>query len=204
MSKLPNIFLASQSPRRRELLARIGIRFQIVPRIPFKENEIVANNPDEYAENVARRKAENAIVPEAESGIVLAFDTIVFVDGVILGKPKDEREARYFLKKLSGRWHTVFTGVAVMTIPERRLVSSVEATDVLFSELYDDEISVYIASGEPMDKAGAYGIQELGALFIKRVNGCFYNVVGLPLLCLTNVLKEINIKRISLISSSER
>ena len=194
--KLPKIFLASESPRRRELLMRIGIEFELVNRIPFDESIVPQTSPDKYAEALARMKAENAIAPQGAEGIVLAFDTIVFIDNAILGKPANKAQAKEFLKRLSGRWHTVFTGVAARKIPEEKLVSSVEATKVLFSNLSDDEIDAYIASGEPFDKAGAYGIQELGALLVEKVDGCFYNVVGLPLLCLTDVLAELNINRL--------
>ncbi len=146
-------------------------------------------------------KIENAILPDNADGIVLAFDTIVYIDGEILGKPRDEDEAKNFLRKLSGRWHTVFTGVAAQKVllPERdEILSTVEATKVLFSKLAEDEIDIYVSSGEPMDKAGAYGIQELGAMLVRKVDGCFYNVVGLPLLCLTDVLSQIMINRVEI------
>ncbi len=195
---LPKIYLASSSPRRHEILRRVGIAFEPVPREHFDENDLPHIAPEDYARRLAEMKLEKAILPEDADGIVIAFDTIVFVDGQILGKPKDADEAKRFLRKLSGRWHTVFTAVCAMKIPEKTSASKVERTDVLFSELTDEEIDLYIASGEPMDKAGAYGIQELGAFLVKRVDGCFYNVVGLPLLCLTEVLSCFNIKRIDI------
>ncbi len=192
------IYLASLSPRRKEILSRIGIPFTIISRTPFDEKLIAANEPAKYAENIARMKIENAILPDNADGIVVAFDTIVHIDDKILGKPRDEDEAKKYLRKLSGRWHTVYTGVAARKIilPGRdKIVSAVEATKVLFTELTDDEIDIYVSSGEPMDKAGAYGIQELGAMLVRKVDGCFYNVVGLPLLCLTDVLSQIMIDR---------
>ncbi len=195
MSELPKFFLASSSPRRVEILRRVGLPFQQVERVPFDENAIQAQNPAEYAEKIAIAKVKNAIVPPDEEGIVLAFDTIVHIDDDILGKPGSPEEAAAYLRRLSGRWHRVFTGVAARRIPDGQVKSSVESSDVLFSELTEDEIELYVASGEPMDKAGAYGIQELGALLVRKVNGCFYNVVGLPLFCLTDVLSKVMINR---------
>ncbi|RKZ28542.1 septum formation protein Maf [bacterium] len=200
----PVIYLASSSPRRREILSRVGIHFETVPRIPFDERKFARGKPDEYAKKIAEEKVRKAILPDNADGIVIAFDTIVFIDGEILGKPKDEDEAKLFLKKLSGRWHTVYTGIAVRKTGEDEIFSDVEATDVLFSELTDDEIDIYVSSGEPMDKAGAYGIQELGAMLVEKVNGCFYNVVGLPLFRLTDVLSRIMIDRSEILSSSLR
>jgi len=196
---LPKFYLASASPRRRELLSRVGIKFDIIERKHFDERSISIESPAEYAETLARLKAQNAIIPPNPAGIVLGFDTIVYIDDRILGKPANTEEAALFLKKISGRWHTVYTGVAAIKIPEGAIVSSVESTRVLFSELSDAEIDTYVSTGEPMDKAGAYGIQEFGALLVKKIDGCFYNVVGLPLLCLTEVLKQFNIDRIMLL-----
>lgn len=150
-------------------------------------------------------KIENAILPDNADGIIIAFDTIVYIDDEILGKPRDENEAKKFLHNLSGRWHTVYTGVAVQKVllPKwNEIVSAVEATKVLFSELTDDEIDIYVSSGEPMDKAGAYGIQELGAMLVRKIDGCFYNVVGLPLLCLTDVLSQIMIGRVEIFKAA--
>ncbi len=196
---LPKFFLASSSPRRRELLRRVGFRFEIVDREPLDETSFPKADPKAFAERLAVEKALRAKIPENERGIVLAFDTIVYIDGEILGKPRDEAEAKRFLARLSGRWHTVFTGVAARRIPEGEFASAVERTEVLFSKLSQAEIDAYVASGEPLDKAGAYGIQRLGALLVAKVDGCFYNVVGLPLLCLTKVLEKLNVKRLELL-----
>ena len=200
---LPKFYLASHSPRRKEILQRVGIDFEIVPRKPVDETITSYDEPANFAETLARKKVQNAILQDGISGIVLGFDTIVYIDGEILGKPKNETEARNYLKKLSGKWHTVYTGVAALEIISGEISSSVERTNVLFSELSEDEIDAYIRSGEPMDKAGAYGIQELGALLVEKVDGCFYNVVGLPLLCLTDVLKVFNIDRIEFLRRAD-
>lgn len=199
--KLPQIFLASFSPRRHEILRRIGIPFKIVERESFDTGEISRTNPAKYAEKIAQMKAQRAILPSGAQGIVLAFDTIVSIENEILGKPRDITQAKLFLKKLSGKWHIVYTGVAAKKADDERIISAVEGTKVLFSQLTDREIDEYIASEEPMDKAGAYGIQELGALLVRKVDGCFYNVVGLPLLCLTEVLAQLKIKRIFLMGN---
>ncbi|RKZ24677.1 septum formation protein Maf [bacterium] len=194
---LPKFYLASHSPRRQEILQRVGIDFDIVPRKPVDETIVSHDSPSQFAETLARLKARNAILTDDTlDGIVLGFDTIVYIDGEILGKPKNEVDAKKYLRKLSGKWHTVHTGVAAIRISSGEIKSSCETTEVLFSNLTDDEIDAYILSNEPMDKAGAYGIQEFGALLVEKIDGCFYNVVGLPLLCLTKVLKMLNIDRI--------
>ncbi len=194
-------YLASGSPRRKEILSRVGFNFEVVDRIPFDETAIPRTDPANYARTLAEMKAQNAKIPESASpnAIILGFDTIVYLDGEILGKPDSPEQAREFLRRLSGRWHTVYTGVAAVRVGDKKIVSDVEQTRVLFSPLTDDEIKAYVESGEPMDKAGAYGIQELGALLVERVDGCFYNVVGLPLLCLTRVLERLNIERVQLL-----
>ncbi len=197
---MKRIYLASASPRRRELLTRVGIEFELVDKIDESEFTPECETPAQFAEQMALHKAKTAkLAPEA-SGIVLGFDTIVVLDGAILGKPRDTDEAKQFLRALSGREHTVFTGVAAIDVGTGKTVLAHEATKVFFSPLSDDEIDCYVRSGEPMDKAGAYGIQELGALLVQRVDGCFYNVVGLPLLCLTKVLFEHNIKRLDFLT----
>lgn len=196
MCALPKIYLASSSPRRHELMRLICPHFRVVGHRKDVESPVqFGGDPAEYARKVAEEKALHSDVERSENALVLAFDTIVYVDGRILGKPKDKDDARIFLKMLSGKWHSVYTGVCAILMPDGRMVSDVEKTDVLFSHLSDEEIERYIASGEPMDKAGAYGIQGLGSLFVERINGCYYNVVGLPLFRLTQVLERLNFKR---------
>ncbi len=173
------MILASSSPRRSRLLRQIGLDFSIDPA---SIDESYDGTPaSEFARAVAARKAE-AVSVRYEDGIVLAADTIVVLDEVILGKPGDAQEARDMLGKLSGAVHEVITGVALIDKPGSTLRIEHEITKVWFRKLSDDEIEEYIRLGSPFDKAGAYGIQDdYGAVFVRRIEGCFYNVVGLPL-----------------------
>lgn len=179
--RLPRpLILASRSPRRLALLSQIGIPVRVVScDIPELFDD--ALSPAANAEVLARQKAEcvAATVPE---GVVLGADTIVVINGTILGKPRDPDDACAMLGLLSGRTHTVFTGFALVDNPSGRSASGVEATHVTFRTIPRDEIEEYVRGGSPMDKAGAYGIQDdYGAVFVTRIEGCYYNVVGLPL-----------------------
>lgn len=178
------VILASQSPRRRELLGLLGIGFEV--RVADID-ETMSGDPVTEAARVSRAKA--LAVEAGEEDVVIAADTIVVCGGKILGKPHSEEEAREMLRLLSGRAHQVMTG---MTLRRGREIRSVtEVTDIWFRELTDREIDAYVASGEPMDKAGAYGIQGGAALFCRRMEGDYYNVVGLPVCRLSQLLKEI-------------
>lgn len=181
--------LASASPRRRELLENIGLKFEIMADNSdeeFAENE----QPFDTVKRLAKQKALNVAGKVQSDAIIIGADTVVSIDGKILGKPKDETEAEEMLSLLSGRRHTVFTGIAVIEKSSGRIVSDFEATDVKFRELSREEIKEYVRSGEPMDKAGAYGIQNLGALLIEGIDGDYFNVVGLPLCKLGIILKQ--------------
>ena len=169
------LVLASASPRRRDLLAHVGIRADVRPS---GADETWPGGPEGAAvETLARRKA--AAVP-APGALVLAADTVVVLDGDVLGKPATEAEAREMLRRLSGRTHTVYTGFALAF--DQRTASDHRATRVTFADLTDAEIAAYVASGSPMDRAGAYGIQDdAGALFVTRIDGDYPTVVGLPL-----------------------
>lgn len=170
------MILASASPRRQELLRLIAEEFEI---IVSAVDETLDGDwlPEAAVEELARRKAlaVSAANPDA---LVIGSDTVVAVDGEILGKPMDEADAANMLRRLSGRSHTVYTGVALADADG--CYSFVEHTDVAFISLSEEQIAAYIASGEPMDKAGAYGIQERGALFVSGIQGDFYTVMGLP------------------------
>lgn len=173
-----SIILASQSPRRRELLAQMGVpQFEVVPAL----GEEIASpglSPAQLVEVLSRQKAEEVAVQAGPDDVVIAADTVVAVDGAVLGKPRDPADAARMLSLLSGRAHTVYTGVTVRRGTFSRTAH--EATQVRFRPLIQSEISAYIATGEPMDKAGAYGIQGFGMRYIRDISGDYYTVMGLP------------------------
>ncbi len=181
------VILASQSPRRRELLTLIGIKHEVMPA-DIDESLLPGELPAPHAERLARAKA-HAIAERQPGAVVIAADTIVVVDGDVLGKPRDTADAHAMLKRLSGRTHTVLTAIAVAR--ESHTESAVESVDVTFRALSDSEISAYIATGEPMDKAGAYGIQGYGATIVERVNGDYFSVMGLGLRRLVDLLDRV-------------
>ena len=184
---MKRIILASQSPRRRELLGRIIEDFDV---IVTHADECVEGDtsPHEYVMELALRKARAVSENDA---VIIGSDTVVALDGEILEKPESAEHAKQMLKRLSGREHIVYTGVALVD-GERELVDF-EATRVVFDELTEEIIDRYIATGEPMDKAGAYGIQSLGCALVKKVDGDYANVVGLPLFKLIKMLKIFGI-----------
>ena len=187
-----SIILASQSPRRRELLAQMGVpQFEVVPAL----GEEIASpglSPAQLVEVLSRQKAEEVAVQAGPDDVVIAADTVVAVDGAVLGKPRDPADAARMLSLLSGRAHTVYTGVTVRRGTFSRTAH--EATQVRFRPLTQSEISAYIATGEPMDKAGAYGVQGLGALLVERLDGDFFNVMGLPVLRLSRMLERFGVR----------
>lgn len=173
--------LASASPRRRELLKQIGVTFEVMPA--KGEEVITKEQPEQAVMELSRQKAEEiAAGIQDEQVLVLGADTVVAYDGKILGKPKDETDARAMLSMLNGRTHSVFTGVTVIVIRNGKseIHSFYEETKVTMYPMTDAQILYYIQTGEPMDKAGAYGIQGKGAVFIEKINGDYNNVVGLP------------------------
>lgn len=179
------VILASGSPRRRELLAYILPAFEVIPS-GIEEN--ASGSPAQQVETLAADKAKD-IASRYPDAVVIGSDTLVAADDQVLGKPQDEAEAAAMLRQLSGRTHTVYTGIAV--ICAGKIHTAVESTQVTFCRMTDEEIRDYIATGEPMDKAGAYGIQGYGGKFITGIVGCFFNVMGLPLNRLYNMLKSI-------------
>jgi septum formation protein len=183
------IILASQSPRRRELLTLIGIPHEVRPA-DLDETLFPGEQPTAHAERLARAKAE-AVAAHAPEATIIGADTIVVLDGDLLGKPDDTREAEETLRRLSGRTHTVHTAVAV--VRGGRTVSGVESVEVTFRPLTDEQISAYVATGEPMDKAGAYGIQGYGAVIVERVHGDYFAVMGLALGRLVGLLEDVGI-----------
>lgn len=175
----------------------LGLDFTVMAS-SFEEREQVdpTATPAEQVMAAARGKAEEvfrltARAPETADGLVIGADTIVVLEGGILGKPTDQAEAGRMLRALSGRWHQVFTGLALLH--RDKAITAYEMTRVHFRPLNDREIDAYLRTGEPMDKAGAYGIQGLGAIFVDRIEGCFYNVMGLPVPRFALLLKEYGI-----------
>jgi septum formation protein len=183
------VILASSSPRRRQLLDLVGITHEVKPS-DIDETLIVGELPEQYAERLAREKV--AVVAESvPDALVIGADTIVVIDDMVLGKPQDVGEAESMLRRLSGRSHTVMTAVAATH--DGRVASGVEIVDVTFLPLSDAEISRYVATGEPMDKAGAYGIQGYGATIVRRIDGDYFAVMGLSLVRLVALLREIGV-----------
>lgn len=174
------IYLASKSPRRRKLLKQLRIKFK---SFAVDTNEEVHPGEKPY-QAVKRIASEKMLVAKQKikKGIIITADTIVFLDNRVLGKPKNEKDAFRMLKELSGRTHSVYSAYCIHNTANNRMITEYVKTDVTFRKLSEDEIEEYIKSGSPMDKAGAYGIQDdFGAVFIEKINGCYYNVVGLPL-----------------------
>lgn len=188
---MAQIVLASGSPRRRELLERIGVTDFLV-RVPEVEESFPEGlAPEQVVAYISREKAEAAVRLCNPGDIVITADTMVFLDDKRLGKPRDEAHALEMLTALQGRKHTVCTGVSVCQ-GERRLTGT-ESTGVFFRSATEEELRRYIATGEPMDKAGAYGIQGRGALLVERLEGDFFNVMGLPVLRLARMLETFGV-----------
>lgn len=196
---MKKIILASQSPRRRELLSLVNLDFEVIPS--ECDEETVSSSPEQLVKNLSKLKCRDVaekimkkkIVPENPSNegyYVVGADTIVVYNGQILGKPLDEADAFWMLSSLSGKVHTVYTGVTVIDTKTGKGRTFFEKTEVKFIDADEDEIRAYIETGDPMDKAGSYGVQGLGAFLVERINGDYFTVVGLPLSRLLRVLKK--------------
>lgn len=185
-----NLILASGSPRRRELLNQMGLTFEVRP-VDADESLTPGLSPQEQVKLLSLRKARAAAEQFGPEPVILTADTVVVLGAHILGKPRDEADAKKMLHSLSGRHHLVLTGVTVMR-GDRHETTCV-STEVHFRDLTDSEISAYTASKEPMDKAGAYGIQGLGGLFVEKLVGDYFNVVGLPICQTGQMLRAFGI-----------
>ena len=202
-TRKPRLILASASPRRAEILHNAGLRFRALPT-SVDESLWRRESPAKHVVRLAREKALAAATHVTAPAIILGADTVVVVGRKILGKPASRRDARRMLRLLSGRTHVVLTGLAFLAIPPQgrrnsdsrrwRMRSAVESTQVTFAPLSSQEIAAYVASGEPMDKAGAYAVQGRGGRFITRIEGCYFNVVGLPLARLYRMLKKVGLR----------
>ncbi|HTW91643.1 MAG TPA: Maf family protein [bacterium] len=203
-----NIYLASTSPRRRDLLRRLGLRFRILTPTASESPDAVGvkpgDSPGRYAVACAKAKALS-VVDRVNDGLVVGVDTVVVCGKLILGKPRSTAEARKMLRLLSGRTHSVISGVAIARVlpssgecdrGRHRIVAAAETTQVTFRKLGSDEIERYIAGPEPYDKAGAYGIQDEAGVFVSRVSGCLMNVVGLPIPLLLRLLEQSRAGRV--------
>lgn len=188
----PEMILASASPRRSELLGRLGLSFQVRPARGEEEevDRLAETEVGPFAEKLARVKAEEVASSAPEGALVLGADTMVWMEGEVLNKPRDPADAEALLGRLSGREHRVYTGVALVRAGKGLLESFHEITRVRFHSLSAGEIRAYVASGEPLDKAGAYGAQGLGSLLIERIEGDYFNVVGLPVSRVHRLLKK--------------
>lgn len=184
------LILASASARRAEILRNAGLSFVVRPSV-VDETPYRNESPHDLVERLASAKAELAAARAIGPAIIIGADTVISVDGHILGKPRSSDDARHMLEKLSGRTHSVITGVALIRIPDSERRTFVESTLVHFAALSLEQITRYLATGEPNDKAGAYAIQGHAGRFIPRIEGCYFNVVGLPLSHLYHALTEL-------------
>lgn len=184
------IILASNSPRRREILSQLGVEYEIKPSdYDEKEEE---SDPYKMVMLLAHNKARSIAKGMKEEALVIGADTIVYKDE-IMGKPKDRADAAAMLTRLSGTTHSVITGISVIKTPEMITVTDYEETLVKFKVLSQDEIKAYVDSGETADKAGAYAIQGLGSLLVEKIDGCYFNVVGLPVYKLSTILEKFGL-----------
>lgn len=185
------IILASNSPRRREILSQLGVQYDVIPSDYEEKSE--NNNPYKLVMLFAENKAKSVAESIKEKALVIGADTIVYKDEV-MGKPKSKADAAGMLKKLSGSTHSVITGISVIQTPEMKIITDYEETIVRFKDISEGEIDAYVRSGEPEDKAGAYAIQGLGSLLVQRIEGCYFNVVGLPAYKLSVILEKLGYK----------
>ncbi len=188
---MKKIILASQSPRRKDLLKQIGLEFELDPS-SYEEDMSLEMEPNKLAEFLSLGKAKD-VAQRHKDSIIISADTIVAIDGEVFGKPKIPEKAKYMLQKLNGRAHSVITGLTIIdTETNKQILKSVE-TRVYFRDISDEEMDAYIATGEPLEFAGAYAIQHLGGLFVEKIEGDYFNILGLPILPITAELKNFGI-----------
>ena len=189
----PQIILASSSPRRNSLLAETGLKFKTVPSY-IDEKAKYLENAEKFALRIAKEKAlKSSLIAD---GIIIAADTVIKLDNSIVGKPKNEKDALRILSLLSGKKHTVITGLAIYDTSKKKFYTKCVKTYVTMDVLSHEQIKSYVKTGEPLDKAGGYAIQGKGKLFIRKIDGCYFNVVGLPLNALTKLLKKAGCKKL--------
>lgn len=196
-SKARTLILASASPRRRKLLKNLGLTFKVIPA-DVDESKLDWSNPEEVVKGLAFKKASDVAAKIDYSALIIGSDTTVVINNKSLGKPEDEKDAFEMLKLLSGKTHHVITGIAIIDNTSQETVIDSVSTEVIFKDLSDEEINNYIKTGEPMDKAGAYAIQGLAGTFVIGINGCYSNIVGLPIQKLTEILNGFQVNVLSL------
>ena len=197
---MKKIVLASASPRRAEILKQVGVKFTVCAS--DAEEEILNLPPAEFVKATALQKGK-VVASGLQDALVIAADTVVVIMGRIMGKPANDEEAFAMLSVLSGTFHDVYTGLCIIDMPTGKYYINYARTKVFFKELTPFQIKTYIASGEPFDKAGAYGIQGKGALLVEKIEGCYFNVVGLPVSLLYEAIKEFGIDLLSGVSTNE-
>jgi septum formation protein len=188
---MKRIILASASPRRKELLEKIGLKFEVEPS-DYPEDMRSGLSPDELARAISLEKAR-VVASRHRNAIVIAADTFIVFRGKIMGKPGTEAEARKMLMRLRGKPHSVITGFTILDTDENRVFTKSVETVVYIKNLTSEEVDAYVKSGEPLDKAGAYAIQGLGSIIVERIEGDYFNVIGLPLSALAEGLKDFGI-----------
>lgn len=186
------IVLASKSPRRSEILNNIGLSFDVVES-RFDEAYDASLKPEEVVKYLSYKKANEVANRIKDDALVIGADTVVVLDNIIMGKPADKKEAFNMLRSLSNRQHHVYTGISIIRVPSHECISDFEVTGVKIKDLSDEEIENYIKTGEPMDKAGSYAVQGIGSLIVEKIDGCYFNVVGLPVYKLSCMLKKFGL-----------
>lgn len=197
---MPKLILASASPRRKDLLKQIGLEFEAYPA-DIDENSLGYMDAGKYAEEMSRRKAlmvaKDFYGATDEEHLILGADTTVEIDGTILGKPEDYDDAVRMLESIQGKWHRVITGITLVNAKNRQVLTDSEITRVKIRSMTPEMIQAYLKTGESLDKAGAYGAQGYGSLIVERVEGCFFNVIGLPIYKLSRLLEQQGFKMLS-------
>ena len=189
---MKKIILASGSPRRSEILEKLGLQFEVlVSNADERKIDKSTVEPSLYVQELALLKAVSAAEQlKNKNALIISADTIVYSDGEILGKPKNDEDAKHMLSMLSGKCHSVFSGICVMDAKSLKSVCAKEETKVFFSEITPEKIEDYVKTGEPHDKAGSYAVQGIGALFIEKIEGDFFNVIGLPVKKLSEIMEK--------------
>lgn len=198
----PKWILASASPRRKEILERLGLRFRVIPSGIQEPGRSRNETPSNYAVRIARLKSAE-IAKQQKSGLIIGVDTIVVQGTRILGKPENASEAKSMLRRLSGRWHEVISGICLTDCREGRTRSGFGLSRVHFRRLSEDDLDWYVKTGEYCDKAGAYGIQGYASLFTDRIEGCYFNIVGFPLAAFQQLCRKSGINLINELRPAE-